>query len=156
YNPFGAMQHWMEQDCDLGISRMAGVELAALALIVLLLARASGRLAGHFHDLHYSPVREGKGGRRPPVSGPPVSWWAVKRVTQFSGRVNLWLAGGFGVLYALYTVAGENWPAWMGRSIFEIFTSAGGIPVLATALVILAAVPASFQYGLWDSNSQDR
>jgi hypothetical protein len=32
----------------------------------------------------------------------------------------------------------------------------GGIPMLATALVVLAAVPASFQYGLWDSNSQDR
>jgi hypothetical protein len=26
----------------------------------------------------------------------------------------------------------------------------------ATALVILAAVPAAFQYGLWDSNAQDR
>ena len=32
----------------------------------------------------------------------------------------------------------------------------GGIPVLATALVVLAAVPAAFQYGLWDSNTPDR
>ncbi len=32
----------------------------------------------------------------------------------------------------------------------------GGIPVLATGLVLLGAVPAAFQYGLWDSNTQDR
>ena len=32
----------------------------------------------------------------------------------------------------------------------------GGVPGLATALVVLAAVPAAFQYGLWDSNTQDR
>jgi hypothetical protein len=156
YNPFGTMQHWMEQDCALGVERMAGVELTALVVVALLLVRASRRMAGHFHDLHYSPVRDERRGRRPPVGDRPLSWWAVKRVTQFSGRVNLWLAGGFGVLYALYTVAGDNWPAWMGRSIFQIFLAYGGISVLATALVILAAVPASFQYGLWDSNSQDR
>ena len=33
---------------------------------------------------------------------------------------------------------------------------AGGPAGLACALVVLAAVPAAFQYGLWDSNAQDR
>jgi hypothetical protein len=80
----------------------------------------------------------------------------LKRVTEYSGRVNFWLAGGFGVLYAIYTVAGTSWPGWLGRSIFRIFEQAGGIPVWATALVVLSAVPAAFQYGLWDSNAQDR
>jgi hypothetical protein len=37
-----------------------------------------------------------------------------------------------------------------------MFDRMGGIPALATALVVLAAVPAAFQYGLWDSNTQDR
>jgi hypothetical protein len=44
----------------------------------------------------------------------------------------------------------------MGRRVFVIFDQAGGIPVWATALVVLAAVPAAFQYGLWDSSTQDR
>src|SRR5207248_11572382 len=45
---------------------------------------------------------------------------------------------------------------WVGRRIFLIFEQGGGIPVMATALVLLAAVPAAFQYGLWDSSAQDR
>ena len=32
----------------------------------------------------------------------------------------------------------------------------GGVPGLTTGLVVLAAVPAAFQYGLWDSNAHDR
>src|SRR5262249_17351404 len=32
----------------------------------------------------------------------------------------------------------------------------GGLPSLAAALVILAAVPAAFQYGLWDANAHER
>src|SRR5262249_59710006 len=81
----------------------------------------------------------------------------VKRVTQDAGRANLWLAGGFGLLYAAYTVAGPHWPPWMGRLVFIIVDQKmGGIPVLAAALVVLAAVPAAWQYGLWDSNAMDR
>lgn len=156
YNPFGTIQYWMEQDCVTAWERMAGVELAALVVAGLLLVRASSRLHGHFHDLHYRPAVDRGRGRRPAVGDRPLSWWAVKRVTQYAGRINLWLAGGFGGLYALYTMAGENWPVWMGRRVFTIFEAVGGIPMLATALVVLAAVPASFQYGLWDSNSQDR
>src|SRR5205807_3156786 len=87
----------------------------------------------------------------------PLSWWAVRRVSEYSGRVNLWLAGSFGCLFAIYTVAGDHWPSWLGRQVFVIFEQKmGGVPGLATALVVLSAVPAAFQYGLWDSNTQDR
>jgi hypothetical protein len=75
---------------------------------------------------------------------------------EYSGRVNLWLAGGFGLAYAAYTVAGDAWPPWLGRLAFRIVESAGGIPALAAGLTLLAAVPACFQYGLWDSTTQDR
>jgi hypothetical protein len=75
---------------------------------------------------------------------------------EYSGRVNFWLAGGFGVAYAAYTVAGDHWPPWLGRLVFQIVESAGGIPALATGLTLLAAVPACFQYGLWDSSTPDR
>ncbi len=39
---------------------------------------------------------------------------------------------------------------------FTIFDEAGGVPVWATALVVLSAVPAAFQYGLWDNNPHER
>ena len=59
-------------------------------------------------------------------------------------------------MYAIYTVAEQVWPAWLGKQVFATFDRLGGIPVLSTALVLLAAVPAAFQYGLWDSNAHDR
>jgi hypothetical protein len=156
HNPFGTLEHWLRNDIVLGWERMLGVELAALACVGLLLWRASTRLLGHFHERHYDPVRDVSGQRRPAVGDHPLSWWAVKRVSEYSGRINLWLAGGFCGLYALYMVAGEHWPAWMGRRIFQWCDDAGGVAVLSAALVVLAAVPASFQYGLWDSSVQQR
>lgn len=155
YNPFGAMQFAMEQPAwacgQLGWTLAIG---GALAMIVL--GRAAWRLHGHFHDEHYRPIAHQDRSRRAPVGDAPLSWWAVKRVTRYAGRINVWLAGGFGLVYAAYTIAGPHWPSWMGRSAFEIFDRMGGLPMLATALVILAGVPAAFQYGLWDSSAQDR
>jgi hypothetical protein len=113
-------------------------------------------LQGHFHELHYHPLTDLRGAQWTAIGDRPLTWWAVQRVTRFSGRINLWLAGGFGLLYALYTIAGDRWPAWLGRRVFELCDGAGGIPGLATGLVLLAAVPAAFQYGLWDSSVQDR
>jgi hypothetical protein len=86
----------------------------------------------------------------------PLSWWAVRRVMEYSGRVNVWLAGGFCLLYAAFLVAGDRWPPWMGRLVFLIFENWGGAPVVATAMCVLAAVPAVFQYGLWDPTVSDR
>ena len=156
YNPFGVMKYALEHDPELVWPRVLGLEATGLGLAGLLLARAACRLKGHFHDRHYRPILEEAGYKRGTIGDRPLSWWSVRRVTEYSGRINLWLAGGFGVLYALYTMAGANWPAWMGQSVFQVFDRLGGIPVLATALVVLAAVPAAFQYGLWDSNAQDR
>jgi hypothetical protein len=156
HNPFGTVRHWLENDVATGWERMVYLEAAALAVVGLLLWRASARLLGHFHERHYDPVRDVTHQRRPAVGNHPLSWWAVKRVSEYSGRINLWLAGGFGVLYALYLVAGTHWPAWMGRLVFQWCDDAGGVAVLSAALVVLAAVPASFQYGLWDSSVQQR
>ena len=118
--------------------------------------RASGRLMGHFHERHYQPAVDRSASVRARVGDRPLAWWAVRRVAQYSGRINLWLAGGFGVLYALYVVAGPRWPDWLGRGVFVLCDEAGGVAALTTGLVLLAAVPAAFQYGLWDSNAQDR
>src|SRR5262245_15333655 len=156
YNPFGVMKFYMENRPGFAWPRFLGVQLFGAGLAVVLLARSAFRLAGHFHDRHYRPIADDSGRPRPPVGDRPLSWWAVKRVSEYSGRINLWLAGGFGVLYAAYIIAGADWPSWMGRAVFVIFDRAGGIPMLATALILLAAVPAAFQYGLWDSSVQDR
>lgn len=156
HNPFGVMKLWLESDINLAWERALGLQLAATAAVMILLWRACRRLEAHFHELHYQPVADVSGQRRARVGDRPLAWWAVKRVTKYSGRINLWLAGGFGILYAVYTVAGPYWPSWMGRRIFELADGAGGIPGVAAGLVLLAAVPAAFQYGLWDSTTQDR
>jgi hypothetical protein len=118
--------------------------------------RAGVRLKGHFHDRHYQPISSDRVDQSRFIGERPLSWWAVRRVMEYSGRVNVWLAGGFCALYAAYIVAGNQWPAWMGRLVFLIFENWGGAPVVATAMCILAAVPAVFQYGLWDPTVSDR
>jgi hypothetical protein len=163
YNPFAVIEYWLSPETLkkgnmlIALDRMVGLEIGAAVAVILLLARAAFRLKGHFHERHYRPAVDESRGRQKLVGDRPLSWWAVRRVTEYSGRVNLWLAGSFGCLFAIYTVAGDYWPSWMGRQVFVIFEQKmGGVPGLATALVVLAAVPAAFQYGLWDSNTQDR
>jgi hypothetical protein len=156
HNPFGVMHFWLSNDVSLAWERAVGLEAIAVAVVLLLVWRGAARLKGHFHERHYEPVRDVSGERRPAVGDQPLSWWAVKRVSEYSGRINLYLAGGFCLLYALYIVAEGHWPAWMGRHIFHLCDSQGGVAALTTSLVLLAAVPAAFQYGLWDSNNQDR
>jgi hypothetical protein len=156
YNPFAVVTYWMQQDTIVALDRMIGVEIAGLIALFLFLVRGACRLQTHFHELHYRPsfLRSERGRGRP--GDRPLAWWAVRRVSRYSGRINLWLAGGFGVLYAIYTIAGDQWPGWLGRRVFWVCDNVGGLPSLAAALVVLAAVPAAFQYGLWDANAHDR
>src|SRR5262249_23046956 len=105
-NPFGVMKTWMDPDYTRNIppvvvdDRMIGLEIGASVVLVLLLIRTASRLKGHFHERHYEPAIDPRAGKRGQVGDRPLSWWAVKRVTEYAGRANLWLAGGFGVLYA--------------------------------------------------------
>lgn len=156
YNPFGVIRFAMQVSPAWAQERIAFVEWLGVGLAVVLLARAALRLQGHFQDWHYRPVLAVNDRLRPAVGDRPLAWWAVKRVSRYSGRINLWLAGGFGTLFACYTVFENVWPSWLGRQVFVTFENLGGIPMLTTALVLLAAVPAAFQYGLWDANAHDR
>lgn len=156
YNPFGLASLWFTRDTTDVWPAALAVEAVTVLFAALLLWRCARRLKGHFHERHYRPILEVTDLRRPPVGERPLSWWAVKRVSEYSGRINLWLAGGFCGLYATYTAAGAHWPPWCGRRVFEIADSVGGVPVLAAALVVLAAVPAAFQYGLWDGSAAER
>lgn len=156
YNPFGIVRFWFTEDLPAVWIPTVTIELVALALVALMAARCAMRLLGHFHERHYLPAADVSRDHRNPVTEQPLSWWAVKRVSEYSGRVNLWLAGGFSLLYAAYLLAGPAWPASLGRAVFVIFDQAGGVPALTAALVVLAAVPAAFQYGLWDAHAQDR
>lgn len=156
FSPFALLQAWLLQPTSLAWNRLVAMQLVTLGLLALLTLRAASRLLGHFHERHYDPVRDVRGEWRPAVGDRPLSWWAVKRVMEYSGRGNLWLAGGFCALYAAYLIVGNHWPAWMGKRIFEMVESVGGVASLSAALVVLAAVPASFQYGLWDSSVHER
>jgi hypothetical protein len=44
----------------------------------------------------------------------------------------------------------------MGRLVFQIVETWGGAPAVATGMAVMAAVPAAFQFGLWDPSAQDR
>jgi len=157
-NPFGVVRYWFASDkADwLARERFEYLHLFAAALLSILSVRAAYRLKGHFQDRHYSPISSSRPSQLDRIGDRPLSWWAVRRVMEYSGRINLWLAGGFALIYAAFIVAGENWPAWLGKLVFQLFETWGGAPMIATALAVMAAVPAVFQYGLWDSNSQDR
>jgi len=169
-NPFGVVRTWFDPGRSPAVAWERFAELHALAgtLIALLGLRAAFRLKGHFHDRHYQVKREKEKGERTggltfsfsifPFSfrEQPLAWWAVRRVMEYSGRVNLWLAGGFALLYAAFLVAGDAWPPWMGRLVFHIFEWWGGAPVVAAAMCVMAAVPAAFQFGLWDPTVSDR
>jgi hypothetical protein len=158
YNPFGVTEYWLSRDREMEVvwPRVQALFVVSWIVVLGLLARAACRLKGHFHDRHYKPAidrnRRNLGG----IGERPLSWWAVRRVLEYSGRLNIWLAGGFGLIYAAYIVLGDAWPVWLGRMVFQIFERLGGVPVLSTGLIVLAAVPAAFQYGLWDASTQDR
>ncbi|MFO0849002.1 MAG: hypothetical protein U0871_10685 [Gemmataceae bacterium] len=157
-NPFGVVRYWFSPDRVGWVAWERfewltgfGAGLAAVAGV-----RAACRLRGHFHDRHYRPQRSDRASQSELIGDRPLSWWAVRRVMEYSGRVNLWLAGGFALVYAAYLVAGDAWPAWMGRLVFQLFEAWGGAPGIAAGLVVMATVPAAFQFGLWDPTTQAR
>ena len=155
-NPFGVMRSWLGSHAAEAPGAAIQIIAIGTASALLLLLRGACRLQPHFHELHYLPLADPRGTTRPAVGDQPLTWWAVKRVARFAGRINLWLASGFGLLYAAFLIAGDAWPPWLGQTVFVMCDQAGGVPALTTALVLLAAVPAAFQYGLWDSSVQDR
>lgn len=157
-NPFGVVRYWFAADAvdRIAAERLGWVTLAGAGLFAAAAARAAFRMKGHFHDRHYKPLTADRAAQTEAIGDRPLSWWAVRRVMEYSGRVNVYLAGGFAVLYAAYVVAGDHWPAWMGRLVFQLFDRWGGPATVATAMCVLAAVPAVFQFGLWDSTVENR
>ena len=127
FNPFGVMQYWLEAQRipPVALERMLILQVASVMLLALLLARAMARFKGHFDDRHYRAIDSGRVDETGRIGRRPLSWWAVRRVMEYSGRVNIWLAGGFGILYSAYLVAGDDWPVWMGRLVFQIFEHMG-------------------------------
>ena len=157
-NPFGVARNWFDPARDPGAvwAGFAELHLTAAALAAVFGLRAAFRLKGHFHDRHYRPISSARAAQSEEIGDRPLSWWAVRRVMEYSGRVNVWLAGGFSVLYAAYLIAGDQWPPWMGRLVFQIFEAWGGAATVAAAMCVMASVPAAFQFGLWDPTVTDR
>ena len=157
-NPFGVVRYWFDPFRSQAVAweRFLTLNLVGAALAGLFLWRGAARLHGHFQDRHYRPLDSSRPSQLEKIGDRPLSWWAVRRVMEYSGRVNLWLANGFALAYAAYILAGDAWPAWMGKLVFQMFEGWGGAPLVSTALAVLAAVPAAYQFGLWDATPQDR
>src|SRR5262249_47573705 len=131
-NPFGVMRNWftMRQGPAAVWPLFVAVNSLAAILASVFSLRAPFRLKGHFHDRHYKPLESNRVDQSSFIGDWPLSWWAVRRVMEYSGRVNVWLAGGFCLLYAAFLIAGNHWPPWMGRLVFLIFENWGGAPVV--------------------------
>lgn len=157
-NPFGVVHYWLDPAREPAVAwERFAILHSILGIIVLAAAwRAASRLQGHFQDRHYAPQLTHRADELARIGDRPLSWWAVRRVMEYSGRVNLWLAIGVSLLYAARILAGEHWPPQLGNFAFLIFEQWGGPAGMATIFCVLATVPASFQYGLWDANSSDR
>lgn len=128
----------------------------AMMAIVAFVARSAGRLKSHYIEIHYLPKSLNRERRRPLIGEAPLTWWAVRRVQQYSGQINVILALGAATLEASYVLLGEHWPSWMGRDVFLVFDQMGGVAGLVTGMVLLSATPAAYQFGLWDANDSDR
>ena len=152
-SPFGVMRYWFQPDRAewLAVQRFDRLNLAAAGFAVLAGVRGSFRLRGHYHDRHYRPLSGSRPDQSALIGDAPLSWWAVRRVMEYSGRVNLWLAGGFCLVYGLFIAAGDHWPAWMGKLVFQMFEGWGGPATVAASMAVMATVPAAFQFGLWDA-----
>ncbi len=152
-NPFGVLRYWFDSGRIAWIAweRMVDLHLFAVVIIVFAGLRGAYRLRGHFQDRHYRPIESHRATELDRIGDRPLSWWAVRRVMEYSGRVNLWLACGFALVYSASILAGDSWPPWMGKLVFVLFDRWGGPAMVATSLAVLAAVPAVYQFGLWDA-----
>ncbi len=157
-NPFGVVRYWFASDRAewLAWQRFDRLSLAAGGFAVVAGVRGACRLRGHYHDRHFRPLRSDRPDQVALIGDAPLRWWAVRRVMEYSGRVNLWLAGGFCLVYAAFVVAGDQWPAWMGKLVFQMFEGWGGPATVGMAMAVMATVPAAFQFGLWDATVPDR
>src|SRR5262245_44345617 len=117
YNPFGVIEYWLAptRNPDIALERMLYAVAVSAGLACILFGRAASRFKGHFHDRHYRPASSKRRADLNGIGDRPLSWWAVRRVMEYSGRTNIWLSGGFGLVYAAYIVAGDAWPVWMGK-----------------------------------------
>ena len=154
-NPFAIMHRIAAGDPSAWTSVWV-TTLGGIVALSFMLMRSAYRLKDHYTDRHYRPVLDDGRRNRGTIGDEPLTWWAVRRVHEYAGRVNLYLAGGTAVIYATYLIMGPHWPTWMGSQIFEIFEQNGGVASITTILVLLAAVPAAYQYGLWDVSKTDR
>src|SRR5262249_25011129 len=84
-NPFGVIRLTMEQGPQWVWPKFVRLETFGGILFLLLLVRGAWRLRGHFQDEHYRLISLKEKTKRPEVGDSPLAWWAVKRVTKYSG-----------------------------------------------------------------------
>ena len=129
---------------------------ACLALAVTLCAwRLAVRLRPHYDEENYA-LRRRRRRRDGAVGNAPLSWWTRRRVSQFKGRINLYLLWFTVGLYAAWMHYEASWPPWLAVAQLMMIERLGGATLLLLASLQLAVVPIAFLSGLWDSTPAQR
>ncbi len=156
-NPFVVIQHIHFPYAELAPKHAVMSGLVSLGMLAFFCLRILFRLKPHYIDYHYGPGRGKLQGKRGTIGDWPLTWHAVRRVSRYSGLANVYLAGGFSLLFSGMLIVGPaNWPTWAGRDVLLMFEQIFGVTGIMTGLVLLAAVPAAYQFGLWDPSPTER
>lgn len=135
--------------------RIVGVVLILGLVAAALTWRLAYRLRDHYVEENYGPRFRKKEYRRP-VGDHPLSWWTIRRVSRFRGRINIYLAYVTIGLFTAWMLYGEVWPPWLAYETLYMFETLGGQAMLGAFALQYALVATAFLPGLWDSTPQQR
>ena len=136
------MRFWLSVRPTLGWEAVARLLAASARPWCCCCCRARMAARGTLPEFHYQPVA-GRPSASAPTSRRRAARWRGGRSAAWPasrGASIWWLAGGFCALYAVYLLAGVHLAdlGWE-RRIFEMCDAAGGVTMLTTGLVLLAA-----------------
>lgn len=154
-NPFRLLGAISSEPGSALVLRLAVVTAVLLLVAGLCFARLVVRLRVHYEEENYYQSGGRRGSKRT-IGANPLAWWTWRRVSQFRGRINLYLTWTTLGLYGCWMLFETHWPPWLAMSQLQMIRTLGGEALLTVAALQLAVVPMAFLNGLWDSNSQQR
>lgn len=156
FNPFRLLDSVGNADrTSAGLPRILAVSTVLSTVCGLCLWRMACRLRHHSREENYAQ-RSGKQKFTRLIGNKPLSWWTARRVSQFKGNINLYLAWATVGLFIAWMVFRDQWPYWLAQRQLYLLEVYGGAPLLAALALQMAVVPTAFLNGLWDSNAQVR
>jgi len=147
------MKHWLESDVAAAWERAAGLQVVALIALACLVWRA-GAARSPFHELHYEPAANLSGVKRCDRRRPPIDLVGGQARQSLFGADQLWLAAASRALRPLHRR--RRLVAFLMGQRISRWRTGPAASRLGDRSRAAGPVPAAFQYGLWDSTTQDR